>query len=173
MDILHVTTTQQAGPEASNWGNITAVKDVIATAVDLGRPGVVAVSEPIKFHNHVSLDYWIESLFGLDHAYGMAYLKAHLRHYREVRIQFIDSSGVIEESFGSHPPLTTEEILLLFRVVENKLSPEALTADGERLRTAVRQLEKKWQAERALLVRLLKREPTFEELYPAMPSEGT
>jgi hypothetical protein len=171
MHILHVKIMAAYAPQIWNIGSIFAVKQVIAAAVDVARPEAVAVDEPFINERVVTLNFWIPALFGIDLAYTLAYLKAHLRHYREVLAQIITDEAVTEATFGKHPELTTEEILLLFRVVENKLSPECLTADGERPRSEVRRLEKKWQAERDLLVRLLKREPTFEELYPEIAGD--
>ena len=172
MNVLHVTTVaklSRAKRDAGNWGEITAVKAIIAVALEMGRPGAIAVDEPITFHSEVTLNYWIEAIFGLDHAYLVAHLKAHLCHYQAVTVEFIKSGREAEAvSFGPHPQLTTEEILLLFRVVENHLSPENLTGDGERPRADVRRAAAYWGRERALLVRLLGREPTFGELHPEM-----
>lgn len=171
MHVLHVKITTAYKPQIWDWGSIFAVKKVIAASVDVARPEAVAVDEPFIFEREVTLNFWVPALFGIDLTYTLAYLKAHLRHYREVLAQIVTDEGVTEVTFGKQPELTTEEILLLFRVAENKLSPECLTADGERPRSEARRLEKKWQAERDLLVRLLKREPTFEELYPEALSD--
>ncbi len=171
MHILHVKITTAAKSQRWDLGSIFAIKKIIAAAVDVARPEAVAVDEPFSYEREVMLNFWIPALFGIDLAYTWAYLKAHLRHYREVLVQLITDEGVAEVTFGKQAELATEEILLLFRAVENKLSPECLTADGERSRAEVRRLEKKWQAERDLLVRLLKREPTFEELYPEIAGD--
>ncbi len=172
MHILHVKISTAYQPNLWEMGSIFAVKKIIAAAVDVARPEAIAVDEPFIFGREVALNFWIAALFGIDPNYTLAYLKAHLRHYRAVLVQIITDEGVTEVTLGRPPELMTEEILLLFRVVENHLSPESLTADGERPRVEVRRLEKKWQAERDLLVRLLKREPTFEELYPDSLSDA-
>lgn len=172
MHILHVKITTAYQPHLWEIGSIFAVKKIIAAAVNVARPEAVAVDEPFIYERVVTLNFWVPALFGIDLVYTLAHLKAHLRHYREVLAQIITDESVTEVAFGRQPELTTEEILLLFRVVENKLSPECLTADGERPRAEVRRLEKKWQVERDLLVRLLKREPTFEELYPDVVSDS-
>ena len=65
-------------------------------------------------------------------------------------------------------PRTKEAILQELRDVENQLSPEWLSADGERSVSAIRRLSAQLNAKRRRLVAELGREPTSEELYPQL-----
>jgi hypothetical protein len=167
MNIVHVKIISR-GTDAAHYGNIAALKDILAVATGCGRSGHIAANEPFQRDNTTTIDFWVSSPFGLDAEYITAYLKAHLRAKREVSIDFITTTETKQAAvtFGPRPELTSEEILMLFRVVENRLSPENLSADGERPRSAVRKLESALQGEWAFLVRLLGREPTLDELYP-------
>lgn len=69
---------------------------------------------------------------------------------------------------ASSGPRTKEEILDELRAVENQLSPEWLSADGERSVSAIRRLSAQLNAKRRRLVAELGREPTTEELYPQL-----
>lgn len=62
-------------------------------------------------------------------------------------------------------PRIKEQILNDLRRVENELSPENLTWDGERPRSEVNKAARKLEAERKALVSELGYEPSFKEIY--------
>lgn len=65
-----------------------------------------------------------------------------------------------------------DDILRDIRRVENRLSPENLSMDGETSRAHVRREGARLRAERAQLVAELGREPTNDELYPSLATAG-
>lgn len=71
-----------------------------------------------------------------------------------------------DKVFNPPPKRPDAEILEDFRRVENELSPENLTCDGELPRNVWQQKRTVLVNQRVALVRELGREPTKEELYP-------
>ena len=58
-----------------------------------------------------------------------------------------------------------KQIIEKLRRIENELSPENLTCDGELSRSQVAAKQARLMKERKELVRQLGREPTYDELY--------